>query len=683
MKAIRRILSRIFKTNKVKSQKKIDQRVGSFEDILYRTKVKSRYTGNFKKPSIQDYYISTIKTLNCVEVESSKKKKAGKKLINKTINKGYIFSPEVYASHSFDKIIKSIESEVGLSSEQLNNSFHKSWVKIKDSFMERLVREQITHYITTYLFEELGTFDHDNVYIPNEKLKIPKLKLNKVSLRVIKGYKKEEILQEVLKLIKSGIAFKEETLKDLMNILYFLKVDKSVIDEIKNYELKIILMDNLGMVPENPIDFLRYLIYKTTGRTLLIKNKDSYEEIKKYENPDILVNILIRYYKKFGFKKLSSIFNRFKPLFLSFKINDDLSTIINRISKLSKKNHKPLKNDYLNSITCKINNNVTIKKKELEKELEKVNVFRRIRLLYALKFRLNKPTSILYKIRNGKSYTAKFRTKNRRVVKRVYELVLDSIIKNISENVKGKKIFIPKDVSYTLPATEKQFTDKYPNGTSVVVNKDMIFGVHWKNVENHRIDLDLSLINASQKFGWNAAYRNKDRSILFSGDMTDAPHDGATELFYVKKKHNSANIIILNYYNYRTVGVPFKFIIAKENAKDFKKNYMVNPNNIVMSADSNTQEKQKMLGLLISTNKECKFYFNEIYLQNSIVSSSNKYTMQAREYLIDSLINSVDLEYVLVKAGAKVIRNKTSKFDIDLSSENLNKNSILNLIIKS
>ena len=57
------------------------------------------------------------------------KKKASNELLRKTIEKGFLYSPEViynYSESELTDLIKKVEKEVGLSGDQMNNSFHKS-----------------------------------------------------------------------------------------------------------------------------------------------------------------------------------------------------------------------------------------------------------------------------------------------------------------------------------------------------------------------------------------------------------------------------------------------------------------------------------------------------------------------------------------------------------------------------
>ncbi len=212
----------------------------------------------------------------------------------------------------------------------------------------------------------------------------------------------------------------------------------------------------------------------------------------------------------------------------------------------------------------------------------------------------------------------------------------------------------------------------------------MIVGIYWENVKDNRIDLDLSLISPSiGKIGWDAHYRTDEGRILFSGDVTDARKPrGAAELFYVKRQLKDEYILFLNYYNYdKEIKVPFKIIVAKEKVKDLKNNYMVNPNDIVSVAQSEISQKQKILGLLITTIKESRFYFAETSIGMSITSSNSEFAENSRKYLISFYQNSIGLKDILLKAGAELVNNK-DKRDIDLSPESLEKDSILNLLLK-
>ena len=136
---------------------------------------------------------STIRLFKAVPIAVRKKKDTHPFLLENTIKRGFLLSPEVVYNYSVDelsKLVNVIAEEIGLSPTQMNSSFHKSWAKVRDSSLFQLVVEQVLHYITTYGFEELGIYDKDTVYIPREKLEIPDLE-DGIRLTIIRGYTKE------------------------------------------------------------------------------------------------------------------------------------------------------------------------------------------------------------------------------------------------------------------------------------------------------------------------------------------------------------------------------------------------------------------------------------------------------------------------------------------------------------
>ena len=626
---------------------------------------------------------STIRLFKAVLIQKKLKKKASKELLEKTIKKGFVFSPEVIANYTEKELINMIsivEEEIGITAEQINNSFHKSWNKIKTASIEQLVLEQVMHYITTYGFEHLGIYSKDTIFIPNEELNIPKLEEG-ITLISIKGYTEKELREKILDLLTSGIALKEDTINDIMDACQYISLTDEEVFTVKNKEVKIRLYEKLGIFPKNPVEFLRYLIYFSIDSSLIIKSPTLISKIKGKENIEVLA-LLVKYKKKYGLENLSTIFYRYKPIFLAFRGHKQLNAIINKIRKLAKKNHKPMKEDYLNEITSMIKRGHKIDKGSLESELSTVNIFRKIRLAYALKFRTTDADSIVYRIRNGKGFATDFNFHEHKKAKEVYDIVIDNIVKDIKKNVNGKKIFIPEHVTYTLPATEKQFIGDFPSGSYITIPKDLILGVYWTDQNGERIDLDLSLINTTNgKIGWDGHYRSENAEVLFSGDITAAPKpNGASELFYIKRQVANDYILCLNYFNYDAdIPVPFKIVLASEKVSNLKENYMVNPNNIVALVKSKIDKQQKILGLLTTTTKECKFYFAEADIGVSITSGNDDMLEKARKYLFNFYKNTINLNDVIVKAGGKLVKDKED-CDIDLSIESLEKDKILQLL---
>lgn len=612
------------------------------------------------------------------------------KILKKTIKRGFVFSPNVignYSQNQLENIITDVENEIGLTPKKMNQTLHKSWYKVANVSDEQLFIEQILHYITTYGFEAMGIYDEDSVYIPTEKLKIPKIKVDKVPLTVISGMTKDELKIDLLNLLSKGIALSTQSIDDCVDIGYFVNINGNEIETIKNKEVKVALYDKCNYVPSDPTEFLRYVIYKLTGNTLLIKNRQTIQNIQETSDRKVAARLFDMYSNLHGIGKIAQIFYRFKPLFLAIKKLDRMSSTINTIRRLAKINHKPMSSDYLNNITSMIKQGKNIDDKHLIKELNKVNVFRKIRLMYALKYRTNvKAESIMYKVRNGSSYAKEFNFNNTQEARLVMNIVLDSIIKDLRKNVEGKTILIPKNMKYALPATEKQFTGDIPSGSYISVPKDMVVGVQWHNLKNQRVDLDLSMINETAKIGWDGDYKTNKCDVLFSGDLTSAPgKNGASELFYIQNHSPNNYILILNLFNqndFKDPDVPFKIVVAKKKNQEFKRNFMIDPNNVVCISSSSIGKAQKTIGLVKVTKKNCKFYFSETTGVKAISNYWNTSSQHCLNYFIDYFSNPIILNNVLKEAGANVVSKieKDQEIDVDLSPENVRKDTIINLI---
>ncbi|MEM9820546.1 MAG: hypothetical protein AAF985_05720, partial [Bacteroidota bacterium] len=248
-------------------------------------------------------------------------------------SKGYIIEPgALWAKRRIERFYKNEK----LDAYGLNQTFHKSWKKILSSPRSVLLMEQIRHYISTY-----GSDFQDEMYIPNEVLNVPNLK---VTFKVIKAYSKAEMTQKCLRLLQAGIALKEETINDVLSVLTDeLSYQFTGDENIKNKEAMIKIADLYGVLPTETMAFFRYIIYRTTGEALLIKSQDAINAIKLSNyNPGVQ-------FEKFGLVKLAALFNRFKPLFLAYKTK--CPKTINKLSKLSKVHHQAMVSNPLNQAT--------------------------------------------------------------------------------------------------------------------------------------------------------------------------------------------------------------------------------------------------------------------------------------------------------------------------------------------
>jgi hypothetical protein len=359
------------------------------------------------------------------------------------------------------------------------------------------------------------------------------------------------------------------------------------------------------------------------------------------------------------------------------RTNSILRKKINRIRRLANVYHKPMPASLLNDTTAHLKRG-TLSLDALKAELRNANTFRKARLAYALQFRTTDAESIVYRVRNGKSWATDFTFTSREGAADAYEIVRQSIVEDLKRTVSGKTVFVPKGVRYGLPSTERQFTGNLPSGTYVEVSKDMVVGVHWKNVDHNRIDLDLSLVDADKKIGWDAHYRSG--GVLFSGDMTDASGAGASELFYVGRDVRGAWIMPVNYYNYDSeVPVPFKIVVGRQKPVNPTRHYAIDVSKLVAQASTVMNVHQKTLGIIVATDDYTRFYFAESNLGAGRTSYGGGHTEQARQYLLHYYTNAISLNDLLVDAGAGFLDEPVGA-DIDLSMEVIDRTSLIALL---
>lgn len=601
------------------------------------------------------------------------------------VKSGFVFAPEVlaeYKGEDLKKLVKNVNDLYGKDGADLNKAFHKSFAKVRDASMEELWFEQALHYLTTYGFEDMGIFSHDSVFIPAEELDIP-LITEGFKLTVIRGLTKGELKAELLTFLSSGIALKEATIKDVLEVATVVGVTEAESQEVKNKEVRIALYDYFGFVPSNNLEFLRYLVYKVTGMTQIIKNKATVETIKakwtlSHEG------MLVKYVNTYGEEELAKLFYRYKPIFLAFRKTAKAKKVVNAIRRSAVKNHVPMKEDLLNSLTAKIKRGEAVDSKELATALDKVNTFRKARLAYALKYRTEEHEGILYRVRNGKSYAKAFDGGDTSKIQAVYDQVVGSIVEDMKANVAGKTFVIPENLVYALPTTEKQFIGNVPGGSYVEVEEDMVMGVRWSNVERHRVDLDLSMSNISEKIGWDGSYRGNDTQ--FSGDITDAPR-GATEVFRIGNQASGLWMVNLNFFNYAPVKVPFKMFVGSD-SQAINKDYLVDSNKLKLVVDSEFDgDRQKTLGVIYADGKTRRFIFAETAFDNLRSSRHTDYAQYALDFIKAQYTDVIDLNQLIVAAGGTVVTEAPAEVEegvevVDLSVEALDKTTIIDLLTK-
>ena len=644
---------------------------------------------------------------------------------NKTISsveKGLLYTRDVTND------IKEIAEELyGVKPEQWNQTFHKSFGTVIDTPIEKLVAQQILHYFTTYGLESLGIYDQDLVYIPKEDLGIPDVEQD-IELKVIRNISEEELEKRLMTLLTSGIALSKQTIKDIMTLSDYIDTDN--VDDIKNREVKLALYDKYNLVPSDAHEFLRYVTFKTTGQTMFIKSVDMLKLVKKADKEKAYMYFNKYVNTKDGYKKLAEIFLANRQMFLAYKTKNaetkeakNLNHIINKLDKLRKIYHKPMQKGILDSLgEIKTLKEIETKRHKIREALDKATIFREVRILNGLKYRnvasVSMTKSIAYRIRNGKVYATNFEKltdRQLRVKEVLYSLIEDHLIKRVTPLIKDKTFYIPENVNYAVPTSEKQFVGELPEGSYIEIPREnaMVIGVHWYNLDNERVDLDLKMMNLTNSYGWDAQYLSEDGSadIVFSGDITDAPKPkGACEVFLIKPEYTNKSFLIkLNNFTRNTKTVPFEFFVTKNEKSIVHKSYTVNPNNVVMMThnkfdndgitDNSRVVSTLTLGYVNITNTKIQIFFKsfeDIHKRTSSIDEVNKHIFKFTDLSIGTQMKMKDLiskcggtlldspmteelEEVKTENGEVLYRKVTKKADYDLSVDTLSKDSLIEL----
>lgn len=563
------------------------------------------------------------------------------------VTRGYLIHP--------DLCIQDVYQWLNSNEIDVNTTFYKSWGAVISKNRFELFVDQLKHYASTY-----GTDRAGEVYLPEGKITdVPEFTKFKVILPIYVN----EAISRCEKLLYSGIALKQETIEDLFVVFNSLGFNVDV-EKVKNKEAKMLLCQQMGVLPKDPVEMVRFLVYLATGKTLLIKNKETIDAIKAS------TGAIWGYVDNFGYEKLSSVFYRFKPIFLAFKHKAGHNTpCINKLRRLAVKHHQRSFPTYFETL---LNSSTNIY--NLSENVKGISNFKKIALLQAIMVRNKNLDLRVFGIRNGKLYVKQDQPllvspKDKVYMNYIYGVIYTDLVQSLKH--KACAINIPDGINLTLPTSEKSFIGNYPIGTSFnFSDSDNIVGIHWREADGAD-DLDLKLIDVEgTQYGWNAAFYNDEKSIVFSGDMTSA-RPQATELFYASRGFNPA-IVKVNLYD-GGKGAKFRFFLAKEKVADGvpDRGYMVNPANIVVNVECEMDSEEKCLGVIT----ENKFILAQFRTGRGKVATGHSVTNLYTDYALQTLDCYLSLNKLLIDAGFTITSDNPK---IDLA--NLSKDTLIDLI---
>ena len=543
-----------------------------------------------------------------------------------------------------------------------NSTFYKHWNDVISKTREELWLDQVIHYALAY--------GCDIPWTPNDN---EEPVANFSEYKLIRFEDRESIAQRCYDMICSGIALDDATSSVVVTYIGQ-NISTSVmtedwLDKITNREALTKLCISKNIFPTHSFDILRYMMFVVTGDAMLIKSPEKIEIIKLNADKIKWDKLSLRQYAE-----LSKIFYRFKPLFLAMRETKAGKKAVNKIRRMAKKFHTPLKEGFWENVVSKV---YPLDEIKIRIEEDKPTNFKVLRLMQAIREKMLITTGSFgpncYIIRNGKVWIDKtnkdmtFMSPKYEYWSFLYDVFENYVVNNLKK--KACTIKFPENLNLACPTSEKIFFGNIPFGSYFALpDKDAIFGVHWDNKSGIR-DIDLSFVGIDgRRFGWNAGYYTND--IVYSGDVT-YPDPEATELIWCKKDCVDG-ILYANLYS-GDLGY-FDVIFAQEKPSGYTTNYMVKPENIKVKEKVKFESSQQQIGIVLDGNA----YITNLRVGNQAVSNQigaeqNCLVMKRK------MLSTIPLKDILIKAGFKERKLNTKDNPIKLDLTDLNKDTLIEL----
>lgn len=599
-----------------------------------------------------------------------------------------------------DIIFKVCKQYYTVSSPKWQKTMFPNWKFVSDSDAIALVSEQLLHYFSTYGLEGIGF--EAMPYVPTkEAFADCEIQPGFKSYTIFQIVSDEEALSKVEEYLCKVVSPKNEWVKTMIQYLSLLETEPK---NLNSFELKIARYDQLGIVPQNGQDWMRYVLYKATGNPLMVKDRKTFNAIKDMGNLQ-KPGYYYYYLCKIPEKELAKVFFRYKPFFMAMRADHFARPIINRVRKLAEKNHITIPQCTVQNVSNLISNgDITvaynvIRDGTARQKIKLFNFFNQELNAY-VKDADTGAFDRTYNIRNGKTFirTDVGMTDEKKVLYTEFKnLTFHLIQKQFKDKFKGKTFMLPSYLNYAIPVSEKQFVGNIPWGSffSIPEKDVMNVAIYWENQKVNgktttRTDLDLHMQSLTQSYGWNSSYRSEDRSILYSGDMTDAT-DGAVEAYRFNSKTDEIFMLTANNYTH-IPNAPFQLFISdtkEEKSNTWHTTPMVDVSTAMFPPINMEFEDEN--SLILGLIYDHAFYFFNGKLGESNVPKRDLY----RNYINSiqhKMRNMLTVESLLVLGGATILTENslkgltkkeirdTMKNVIDLTPSVLTANSFIDLV---
>lgn len=388
------------------------------------------------------------------------------------------------------------------------------------SDIEDLINKQILHYVEVYGLGIPGLF---NLEVDNGEI---------YSLTYVQGVTEDELHDKLRSILYSNAPVKDSNV--FAKIIKARNVDFEF-NKIANNEIKVALFDVNKHTFDDGDDLVRYMCYVATGDFLLIKSKEVIDAVSRAIFDS-------KFFDKHAYV-LSQVFNRHKRIILAAK-NDYNKSIFNRITRMSKINHVPIKESIAKTFISKALNG------EISdfRVLDKISIRDKFKYLNLLEYKKEQSTLDAFVIRNGKIH---IKSDRKTFSKKSIDFVISKVLQSLNEDLshlKQRSILLDSNVDYGLPVSRKQTMGNLPFGTQVTCSDTISSGVYWKD-EWGASDLDLSTISLDgRRVGWGQRSGYANTGVIYSGDLTSA-YSGAMEFMTSSKHYSDIYGLFLNIYS--------------------------------------------------------------------------------------------------------------------------------------
>ena len=489
------------------------------------------------------------------------------------ISKGYVLHPGC----NYERIASYMESLP----HNLNTTFYKSFREVMSKSREVLWMEQCIHYASTY-----GTGHTGTSFVFNDNPE----QIDFTECEIIEPITLAEITGKIQDMLNSGIALKNDTLNDIFELISEFQIELDLSD-VKNREFLIRYHISIGVPFDTPEETLQAINFIITDSVCIVKDPATLIAYRNFAEESYLRNDFKYVEESFNSHSLeiwASIFNRYKPLFLALR-NSPLRPMINKISKLSKSFHLPMKmpmsTEFLTPKYINSPSEFAEAKHWLMRNVKDMSIFELVKYHNAIQKRKQGDFIDTINIRNGKSWVKKtswnLDSMSRMNLDSLRYVITRQIRKKVEYKLNWKNIIVPSDLKIALPTSEKNFIGTLPIGSYIDVKPEdnLIVGIYWKGKDGAE-DLDLSFTDIDgNTVSWCNSYHDERNNIVYSGDMTSARPDAAEYLLF---RNNMPNGVFTCNSYYAEPESKYTFIVARlPKSGNFGHNHMVNPNDII------------------------------------------------------------------------------------------------------